>query len=147
MKKIALALAGLMVSGVASAVQFTASGPVSMNNCAPLNEDVTINLSTGVFAGVTCNATAVALSACHSGGKVTTRSVPVKTIAATADVPEHIVSCVVGAGDPDCALEEVRGPAMPAATTLLGTVNTQYPGGDSCTAAGAEANSTVMLAN
>lgn len=147
MKNIALVLAGLMVSGMASAVTLTSSGAVAMNVCAPLNEDVTINLSTGVLAGVTCNDTAVALSACHSGGKVTTRSVPVKTIAATADVPEHLVSCVVGPADPDCALEEVRGPAMPAATTLMGTVNTQYPGGDSCTADGAEANSTVMLAN
>lgn len=147
MKKIALIFAGLMVSGAASAAQFTSSGPVTMDQCTPLNENVTINLSTGVYAGVACSNTAVALSACHSGGKVTSRTVPVKTIEATNDIPEHIVSCVVGPSDPDCALEDVRGPAMPAATTLLGTVNTQYPGGDSCTAEGAEANSTVMLAN
>ncbi|UFQ97622.1 hypothetical protein [Pseudomonas wenzhouensis] len=149
MKKITLVLAGLMVSGMASAVQLTQSGSVSMDDCAPLNENVRINLSNNVHAGVTCNANAVALSACHTGGKVTTRSVPVKTVAAVpADgIPEHIVSCTVGAADPDCALEDVVGPAMPSATTILGTVNTQYPGGNTCTAAGAETNSTVMLLN
>lgn len=147
MKKFTLILAGLMVSGMASAVQLTQSNSVSMEDCAPLNENVRINLSNNVHAGVMCNDNAVALSACHTGGKVTTRSVPVKTIAAVpADgIPEHLVSCTVGAADPECTLTDVKGPAMPAATTILGTVNTQYPGGGTCTAAGAETNSTVML--
>lgn len=149
MKKFALILAGLAVSGMASAVQLTSSGSVAMNDCAPLNENVRINLSNNVHAGVTCNANAVALSACHTGGKVTTRSVPVKTVPEDEDegIPEHLVSCTVGQADPDCELTDVVGPAMPAATTVLGTVNTQYPGGSTCTAAGAENNSTVMLLN
>lgn len=147
MKKIALIFAGVMVSSMASAVQLTSSGNVTMVDCNLLNENVRINLSTGVFAGVSCNNVSIALSACHSGGKQTTRSVPVRDVAAIPGppaIPAHIETCVITPGDTTCALRDVTGPAMPAATTLLGTVNTQYPGG-ACTAAAAEANSTVML--
>lgn len=147
MNKIALIFSGLMFSGMASAVPLAASGPVTMVDCNLLNEDVRINLSTGVFAGVSCNATAIALSACHSAGKQTSRSVPVRDVAAVAGppaIPAHIETCVIDQADPTCVMRTVTGPAMPAATTLLGTVNTQYPGGQ-CTAAAAEANSTVML--
>lgn len=147
MKKITLILAGLMVSGVASAVQLQSSGNVTMQNCTLLNEDVRINLSSGVVAGVSCNNVAIALSACHTAGKQTSRTVPVRDVAAVAGppaIPAHIESCVLDEDDATCELRAVNGPAMPAATTLLGTVNTQYPGGD-CDAASAEANSTVML--
>lgn len=148
MKRITMVCAGLMISGAASAIQLPSSGAVAMNVCPPLNENVRINLSTGVVAGVTCSQTSVALSACHSTGKVTTRSVPVRTVAAdaTTGVPEHLENCTIDANDATCVLTPVTGPAMPAATTRLGTVNTQYPGGASCTVGGAESNSQVMNA-
>lgn len=146
MKKFALIVAGVMISGAALAVQLPASGAVTMAQCAPLNEDVRVNLSTGVVAGVICNQNAVALSACHGTGKVTNRTVLVRDVAAVpADgIPAHIVSCPT-AGVDGCAQRQVTGPAMPSATTRLGTVNVQYPGGLTCTVAGAETNSTVML--
>lgn len=148
MKKITLVLAGLMISGAASAVQLGASGPVTIADCGMLNEDVRINLSTGVFAGVSCTPNVIALSACHSAGKVTSRTVPVRTVAASGVapniIPEHLESCVVDPADATCVVTEVTGPAMPTATTALGTVNTQYPGTD-CTPADAESNSTVMM--
>lgn len=148
MKKIALIFAGLTISGAASAIQLPSSGPVAMSVCPPLNENVTVNLSTGVVAGVTCSATSVALSACHTTGKVTTRTVPIREVAAnaTTGVPAHLESCTISTSDTTCVLTPVTGPAMPAATTRLGTVNTQYPGGASCAVGGAEANSIVMNA-
>lgn len=147
MKKIALVFAGLAVSGMASAVTLNSSGEVTMVDCPLLNEDVTINLSTGVFAGVSCNGTAIALSACHSAGKQTSRTVPVRQVAAVPGppaIPAHLETCVIDPADPTCVMTQVQGPAMPSATTIQGTVNTQYPGGD-CTAADAEDNATVML--
>lgn len=147
MKKFGLIFAGLLLSGTASAVQLQSSGNVTMEDCNLLNENVRINLSTGVVAGVSCNNVAIALSACHTGGKQTTRRVAVRDVAAVQGppaIPAHIETCVIDANDATCVMRDVTGPAMPAATTLLGTVNTQYPGGV-CDTASAEANSTVML--
>lgn len=147
MKKIALVFAGLMVSGAASAVQLSVSGPVSMADCAPLNENVRINLSSNVVAGVSCNATTVALSACHTGGKVTSRTVLLRDVAAdtTAGIPAYKVPCST-AGVNGCTSQTVTGPAMPSASTRVGTVSTQYPGGDVCNVAGAEAAALVLRA-
>lgn len=146
MKKLTLVLAGLMISGAASAVQLESSNPVTIADCALLNEDVRINLSTGVLAGVSCTPNVIALSACHSAGKVTSRTVPVRIVAETGVapnvIPAHLESCLVGSAD--CNVTEVTGAAMPTATTALGTVNTQYPGAN-CSAGAAEANSTVMM--
>lgn len=142
MKKITLLLAGLMISGMASAVTFAdGSGNVTMDGCPPLNEDVRINLSTGVEAGVTCTDTVIALAACHTGGKVSQRTVMVRTVPATATVPAHIEPCT--AGSEGCASRAVTGAAMATASTALGTVNTQYPG-TTCSAANAETQATVM---
>ncbi|MDG9922170.1 MULTISPECIES: hypothetical protein [unclassified Pseudomonas] len=129
MKKISLILAGLMVSGLASAVQIDNSGEaVTMQDCDLLNEDVAVNLTNGVQAGVQCNANAIAISACHTGGRRTTRTVDVTTCD-TATPPV----CTT-------APAPVTGPAMPTASTLAGTVISQYPGGGDCTAATAETN-------
>lgn len=147
MKKLTLVLAGLMFAGTASAVQLTASGPVTIADCSLLNEDVRINLSTGVVAGVSCTDDVIALSACHSAGKTTSRTVPIREVAATTVapiIPAHIESCVLDEADATCVVTPVEGPAMPTATTALGTVNTQYPGTD-CSAGDAESNSTVMM--
>ena len=145
MKKITLLLAGLMISGMASAAQLTASGTVTMADCTPLREDVNFNLSAGVQAGVFCTDTVAALAACHTGGKVTQRTVPVKTVPTNeiTGVPEHLEPCTTPGTD-GCASTAVTGPAMAAASTALGTVNTQYPGGNTCSAAGAETQATVM---
>lgn len=146
MKKISLAVAGLLFSGLASAVQLPSSGTVFQTVCSNLNEDVSINLTTGVVAGVSCTATRVALSACHTAGMLKSRSVGQKTVqvpdpdpnaAAGATVPQT-QSCSVGTADPACQTVAVKGAAVPSATTLAGTVNNQYPGTGACDATVAE---------
>ncbi|MFT3759797.1 hypothetical protein [Thauera sp.] len=131
MKKLSVLLIGLMASGLTFAqvatgtVPLAGSGPVTIDQCGLLNENVTINLSTGVNAGVNCTATRVAISACHLGGRTVARQVDRPT-------PE---GC--GVPDPDtgdvteCTGTErvtATGAAMATATTLAGTVIPVYPG-------------------
>ncbi|MCG4452030.1 hypothetical protein LJY18_01755 [Pseudomonas sp. MMS21-TM103] len=141
MKKVTLLLVGLMASGMASAVQLAASGAVRIADCALLNEDVAINVSTGVAAGVSCNARAIAVTACHTAGRTTQRSVPV-----CIDADNNVDTGVGGLEDCTTTAPAVTtGPAYASATTLAGTVTSQYPGGAACTAALAEARATANL--
>lgn len=129
MRKITLLFAGFMASSMAAAVTIENSGEsVTMQDCTLLNEDVAFNLTNGVQAGVACNTAAIVLSACHTGGRTTTRTVDVTTCN-TATPPV----CTT-------APAPVTGPAMPTAGTLAGTVISQYPGGGTCSATGAETN-------
>lgn len=135
MKKITLLLAGMMASGLASAVQITApSGQVTTTGaCATLlNEDVTINLTTNVVAGVNCSATRIAIAACHTAGRSTSRSAQVTT----CTDPLDNTTCTT-------TTNTVTGPAMPGATTLRGTVTSAYPSG-ACTAATAETQAGTL---
>jgi hypothetical protein len=76
MKIYAIFAAGMLVSGMASAVQFDVSGPLTVSDCPGLlQEDVRINLSTNVVAGTDCNAAAVALATCSIVGRQTERTV------------------------------------------------------------------------
>lgn len=127
MKKISLLLAGLLLSGAASAVEITApSGRVLMTDCALLNEDVTINLTNSVVAGVACDEDQIVMSACHTAGRTTSRSADVTT----CTDPDDSTTCTT-------TTETVEGPAMPTASTLRGTVASEYPEGN-CSAADAE---------
>jgi hypothetical protein len=139
MKKITLLFAGLMISGMASAEPFAASGTLRMGNCNNLNEDVSINLTTGVVAGVHCSAQRVAIATCHTGGMVKSRTVGTKTIQVddgAGNMVDQTVSCAIGAADPACAGTPVTGPGIANATTLRGTVTTTYStGGGTCNAA------------
>ncbi|MDX5371429.1 MAG: hypothetical protein LPK18_03195 [Pseudomonadaceae bacterium] len=129
MKKITLLLAGLMASGMASAVQLASpSGDVTRVDCTLLNEDVSINLTSNVVAGVQCNDVAISLSACHTAGRVTSRS-------------SEVTTCTDPADNTTCTttVQTVTGAAYPTASTLRGTVTSQYPG-SLCTEANAESN-------
>lgn len=142
MKKITLLFVGLMASGLASAVPFASTGTLQMDVCTNLNEDVNINLTTGVVAGVSCTANRVAIAACHTAGMLKSRTVGQKTIQVPdtsegADpnaTVEEVVSCTVGA-DPDCEATTTSGAAVASATTTRGTVNTVYPNSGACTSA------------
>lgn len=146
MKKITLLLAGLMASGMASAVPFGSTGQLTQTACNNLNENVTINLTTGVVAGVTCTGARVAIAACHSSGMLKSRQMPRKDV--TEDVTDSDtgavtqvttqVSCTISTTDPTCAATPVSGAAVASASTTRGTVNTIYPGTGACTAAKAE---------
>ena len=107
MKKITLLLAGLMASGMASALPFAASGQLQVGVCNLLNEDVNLSLTTGVVAGVSCDATRVAIATCHTAGMVKSRNVGTKTIQVDdgqGGTTPQVVSCSIGAADPDCGV-------------------------------------------
>ena len=141
MKKITILLAGLLVSGYASAVTFTStSGKLLDTDCTLLNESVTINLSKDVVGGASCNARAIALTTCHIGGRKTQRNAP-KCTDTDGDADTGLL------GKEDCSAtetEQVTGAAVASATTLAGTVQQQYPGA-TCTAGLAEAQATENL--
>lgn len=147
MKKITLLIAGLMVSGLASAAtQLTATGQLTLVDCpgtvnSPLLEDVTITLSNGVEAGFACDDAVVVMSACHTAGRTTARSAVVNTPA----------GCGVGPNPVACTgttTQQVTGPSFPTASTSGGTVRAEYPvasvtGG--CTAGNAETFANTQL--
>lgn len=138
MKKITLLLAGLMASGMASALPFAASGQLQVGVCNLLNEDVNLNLTTGVVAGVNCSATRVAIATCHTAGMVKSRNVGTKTIQVddgNGGTTPTVVSCSIGTADPACTGTTITGAGIANATTLRGTVTTSYPGTGACTAA------------
>ncbi len=140
MKKFTLLLAGLMACGMASAEPFSASGPLRQGNCTNLNEDVTLNLTSGVVAGVSCTNTRVAIATCHTSGMVKSRTVGTKSIPGPDDAEGNpttvTVSCSIGAADPDCAGTPVTGPAIANASTTRGTVTTSYStAGGTCSSA------------
>lgn len=146
MKKISIAVAAMLFAGFASAIQLPASGSVPVTTCTNLNEDVSINLTAGVVAGVSCTAARVALAACHTAGMLKSRSVGQKTINVDVTDPATgvvtptptTVSCTVGSADTACQSVAVQGAAVPSATSTKGTVNNQYPGTGVCTVTVAE---------
>lgn len=142
MKNIALVAFGLLASAAAHAVEFNASGSFRMTDCALLNENVQINLSTGVRAGVVCNAaTGVAIGTCHTGGRTAAREVEV--LVASTD-PNAPAGTMVSQNPP--VFQTRTGPVVATASTRQGTVVPLYPQGTSCTAAIAEAQATTRLA-
>ena len=143
MKKISVAIAGLLFSGLASAVPLSASGLLPVTVCANLNEDVNISLTTGVVAGFSCTSARVAIAACHTAGMLKSRSVGRKNVtipdpsptAAPGATITVVQSCTVGTADPACVSTPVTGAAVATATSARGTVNTQYPGTGACATA------------
>lgn len=149
MKKIAIFVLALGVSaGAFAETQLDASGKLRLGDCpnpGPIAEDVSITLTTGVRAGFGCNATQVVMSACHSNGRVTSRSVYVNEPA----------DCDPGQADDQAAdfctatnvPSEVTGPAFPTALSTTGTVSVRYPVAttDGCTAANAQAYAASLL--
>lgn len=152
MNKLSIVIAGLLFSGAASAVQFTTSANLTQVDCPNLNEDVRLNLTTGVVAGTNCRAASgtgataiparVAIAACHTGGMQKSRSITQRTDSSTSP-PTIITGCVVGT-DAGCAVATATGAAVPGATTLAGTVNIGYPGTGACTAAAAETQAGTL---
>lgn len=148
MKKITLLLAGLMASGMASAIEFANSGLLTQTQCTNLNENVSINLTAGVVAGVTCTDTTVTIAACHTNGMVKSRQalrVPVVTQDTTgADVTTE-TPCT--AGSTGCREIPVTGAAVAGASTTRGTTNTVFPNAGVCNVGLADSVSSGTLIN
>ncbi|MGE6660168.1 hypothetical protein ACQKEK_05430 [Pseudomonas sp. NPDC077408] len=143
MKKLTLLIAGLMASGMASAVTFEQSGSLKMTDCAPLlNENVQINLSTGVVAGASCNTAGIALAGCHTSGRTTAREVEV--LVASPD-PTAPTGTMVSQNPK--VYKTAKGPAVATGSTFQGTVVSLYPEAAACTTAVAEAAATTRLAD
>ncbi|MDP3977120.1 MAG: hypothetical protein Q8P85_03860 [Pseudomonas sp.] len=140
MKKITLLLVGLMASGVASAESVVLTGssnPVGNAICTLLNEDVSINLSNNVVGGVECTDVGISIAACHTAGRIATRTQDVETCT-TATPPV----CTT-------APASVTGASVAYATTAKGTVTNDYPGttcdDEAATAAGVATDKVPTL--
>ena len=142
MKKIAILVATLAFSGAAFAeTQLEQSGLLRITDCpadGPLVEDVRITLTSGVVAGFGCSATNVVMAACHTAGRVTSRSALVNLPAGCN--PAVTDSNVAGYCTQRDVPQAVTGPAFPFAAAEGGTVSTGYPiqSTDGCTAENAE---------
>lgn len=127
LSKLSILLLTLLTSGMTFAVQLDGPGTLLMTDCAGdlLNEDVRINLTTGVVAGISCNANRIAIATCHEAGRRASRTANVRTCA-TEDDPDTPENEEAGCADTPTTVE---GPAMANATTIRGTVTTNYPAG------------------
>lgn len=134
MKKITLLLAGLMASGMASAVPFSSTGLLTQTDCPNLNENVTINLTTGVVAGVTCTTGRVGIAACHSNGMVKSRQALRRQVTDSSVTPAVTTEVACTAGESGCREIPVTGAAFAGASTTRGTTNTVFPNNGACTA-------------
>lgn len=115
MKKFALIIAGVMATGMAqAATTLVDSGNLTKNNATLLNEDVTINLSANVVAGIAYDNTQIVIATCHEAGRTVERSADV--ISTDNNGVQTTTTTVV------------TGAEMPTATTLQGTVIKMYPG-------------------
>lgn len=78
MKSLSVFAACMLFAGVAQAtVQYEVSGVLAVSDCPAglLSEDVRVNLSTNVQAGIECNASQVAVGTCSIAGRTTSRTV------------------------------------------------------------------------
>lgn len=141
MKKILFLVAGLVMAGGALAQSTTVvlgsdnNYTVKTTDCALLNENVKINLTSNVGGAVACNDKAIAIAACHSGGRTTSREVE-KLNCTTTDGVETCVSYTPK------QYETSTGAAVATANTIAGTVISKYPG-STCDADGNTASSVA----
>jgi len=143
MKKIAFALTAMLASGFASAVTFDQTGSLKMTDCPNLlNENVQINLSTGVVAGVSCNATGIAIGGCHTAGRTTAREVEVLVPSSDPDAPPGTL-----VSQNPKVYRTAKGPAVATGSTFQGTVVSLYPEADACTSTVAESTAAERLEN
>jgi hypothetical protein len=78
MKSFSVFVACMMLAGAAQAtVVYPVSGKLAISDCPSglLSEDVNINLSSNVQAGIECNASQVAIGTCSISGRTTERTV------------------------------------------------------------------------
>jgi hypothetical protein len=118
-----LALAPAM--GFAAGTAITGNTTLTANNCSLLQDDLKIQVSTGVVGAYNCNSTAtdgtyIAIAACHTGGRQTSRTSTVQTPA----------NCS-GAGANSCTgttSSTVTGAVVPNASTLGGSMSMKFGG-------------------
>lgn len=147
MKKITLLIAGLMASSMASAVQFPANGLLTQTDCNNLNENVSITLTTGVVAGVTCAAGRVGIAACATNGMVKSRQALRVQQTDNSTNPPTVTEVACVAGTAGCREIPVTGAAFAGASTVRGTTSTVFPNAGVCSVGLAEttsANTTLV---
>lgn len=126
MKKLSLLAMCLAFSGFASAAPAVIpdDGKVTQVACTALNEDVKIGLSTNVIGGFDCTATTIKLAACHTNGRVSSRTSK-KKICTGAGTEADPQVCT----ESPTETETVTGPAVYTASSAGGQVLPSYPGG------------------
>ena len=132
-----LAVLGSSQLFAATAVPMNADGQmiIKTTDTPLLTENVRINLSTAVMAGVSIDGDEIGLSTCHSSGRTSAREVAKVTCSGTPSVCTEDVPKV---------METKSGAVMNTATTSAGTVSPVYPN-QLCTSANAAASAATRL--
>lgn len=135
MKKELSILSLALAPALGMAGTLTATGAVRTTDCSLLQDNLTIQLSSGVQAGWICNTTTtntLSIAACHTSGRIASRS-------ATA------TNCGTGTASAQCTTvtTTATGAVVPAATTGGGSMQFRFPG-SACTAGVAEGQATAI---
>lgn len=148
MKNISLLVVGMLAAGFVHAVPFEVSGKLAVSDCPGLlSEDVQLNFSNNVMAGVDCNASQVALATCSTGGRSTTRTVEDLNCTSAPGPNDRFgnattVQTCVPFVPPQYT--ETSGSVLYTASSAQGTVVPRYEG-TGCTAAEAETAAAARL--
>lgn len=123
MKKATVFMLAALISSpgfAATAVTMDDSGQmvIKTTDTTLLTENVRINLSTAVQAGVSVDGDEIGLSTCHASGRTSSREVAKVTCTGTPQVCTEDVPKV---------METKSGAVMNTATTSAGTVSPVYP--------------------
>lgn len=143
MKSLAIFAGCMMLATAAQAtVQYTVSGRLAVSDCPAglLSEDVRINLSTNVHAGIECNASQVSIGTCSIAGRTTSRTVEEMNCTSEPGPNDRfgnattVETCVPF--DPP-QFTETTGAVIYTGSSGQGTIVPSYPG-VACSAANAE---------
>lgn len=141
MKKFALIVSAMAFAGFANAT-VVVNNEIEQPDCAQLNEDVTLSISTNVVMAYNCPAVgnAVAVAACHTAGRQSNRTVERDTpVGCGVDADED------GTIDIQCTGTErvtTSGSAVFVGNTAGGSLVTSYPG-EACDEAGTVADDAI----
>eukprot|EP00906_Rhabdomonas_costata_P007840 RCo011207 len=135
-----LSIIGLAMAPALGMAQtpMTGTTDVTVASCSLLQDNLKITLSQGVSGGYQCNTAnnIFSLAACHTGGRVTTRTTNVQTPAGCGGTTT--VNCT------GSTTTTVSGSVVPLATTQGGSMTPKFPGSN-CDAAGSTATSALSL--
>ncbi|UUY08520.1 hypothetical protein LRS11_00275 [Pseudomonas sp. J452] len=150
MKKLSIFAACMLLAGAAQAtVTYDVSGKLAVSDCPDglLSEDVSINLSSNVMAGVECNASQVSIGTCSVSGRTTSRTVEDLNCTSAAGPddrfgnPTTVETCVPFV---PAQYTETTGAVIYTGSSGQGTIVPQYEG-TACSASNAEAAAASRL--
>lgn len=117
------ALAMAPAFALAQATGIGGTTTVQTNDCSLLQDNLRIQLSSNVVGAYNCDTTnnVIAISACHTSGRVAARNQVVITNASACTTAGATTPCVT-------ATSNVSGAVIPAASTAGGSMDMKFPG-------------------